>query len=143
MKGFLDDLHSVTWWLGVVGVGIALNLVSSYIKRGLDQVGRNAGGWWGRRSAIARERREQKIAAMALDPHFQIMEMFEVQRLRIAAAEGLILSMLLFVAGELIHTHAPLWYAVGAIQAAFAFGYKITEMSIATAVREASFRSRE
>jgi len=38
MKAWLQNLSTLEWWLGVVVVGIAINLVSAYLKRPFDKV---------------------------------------------------------------------------------------------------------
>src|SRR3712207_7005256 len=37
MADFLKDLSSLRWWISVVVVGIAINLISGYIQRRLDR----------------------------------------------------------------------------------------------------------
>lgn len=37
MEQFLKDITSTSWWIGVVVVGIIINLISSYLKPFLDE----------------------------------------------------------------------------------------------------------
>jgi len=55
MQAFVDNLTSTHWWLSVVVVGVALNLVAAYLKPRLDH-------WAGRHSARAKERQVARAA---------------------------------------------------------------------------------
>lgn len=80
MEKFFYDMATWYWWLSVVIVGLAVNLLSAYAKPWIDR-------WWGTRSERARSQRSAEAEA------------FEKEVNRLASN-----STLLIVAGQRLHS---------------------------------------
>jgi hypothetical protein len=90
LDGFLADLRSARWWLGVVVVGILASVIASYLKSGLDQSASAAVRSLSAYSKKSRERRRQRVRQLASSPHDRILLGFDEQRWRTGALESLI-----------------------------------------------------
>jgi hypothetical protein len=64
MRAFLDNLKSPAWWLGIVVVGIVINLISAYLKPRFDSVLARWSVYWATRSTQQREERLHRIALL-------------------------------------------------------------------------------
>ncbi len=73
MNDFLKNLSSASWWIGVVVVGLIINIVSVYIKANLDSRLAKASTWWQKRSLARNENRKKEIEKLRKNPHGQIM----------------------------------------------------------------------
>jgi hypothetical protein len=69
MPTFGDNLTSLSWWLSVVFVGIAINLVSAYLKKHLDRQLGSVSRLWRVRSEKRSEETRSLIQALHSDPH--------------------------------------------------------------------------
>ena len=99
MNEFLVNLSSLSWWLGVVVVGILINVVSPYLNRWLERTLLKTSSTFRRRAIQLSEQRSKKIAELKVDPHKQILYAFKEQRLRIRALYGTVggISVMLWV----------------------------------------------
>jgi hypothetical protein len=73
MNDVLNNLSSASWWIGVVVVGIIINIVSVYIKAKLDSRLTKASSWWQRRSVVRTEKRKKEIEKLRESHHEQVM----------------------------------------------------------------------
>ena len=55
------SLFSMEWWLTVVVLSVALNLVATYLKSPLDRAGASVSTRWARRNAKRAKEREKRI----------------------------------------------------------------------------------
>lgn len=99
MQKFLTDISSIYWWIGVVLVGIVINLFSSYLKNKIDS-------FMGKISelyAIENERKKELYAgavrAMIDNPQLMNAVLFYGLSDRINATHFFIYSLLLSVIG--------------------------------------------
>jgi hypothetical protein len=97
MKEFLNNLTSAGWWIGVVIVGILINLVSAYIKSKLDSRLADASTWWQKRSLAQKEKRQKEIERLNDNPHEEVM-------LALAGLRDRIRCTLFILLGTLIGT---------------------------------------
>ena len=65
MDEFSKSISSLSWWLGVVVVGILLNIISAYLKSPLDRLFSGVSGWWRTRSDVERSKRAAAIAKLS------------------------------------------------------------------------------
>jgi flagellar biosynthesis protein FlhB len=56
MNEFTNNLTSFSWWLGVVVVGLLINLVSAYLKSPIDNLGSKFSTSWRNRTLRSREK---------------------------------------------------------------------------------------
>lgn len=105
MDEFLVNLSSLSWWLGVVVVGILINIISPHLNNGLERILIKTSSSFRMRVMERSERRNKKIAELKADQHKQLMFAFKEQRLRIrsldGAVGGLALAAFGFVLGVL------------------------------------------
>ena len=98
MTGFFDNLSSPTWWVGVVIVGILINLVSAYLKPRLDIFFSSGSSWWARRSQEKQLQRKARIERMKADPHEQLITAFTELRIRVRGLGFILLGLFVFTA---------------------------------------------
>jgi hypothetical protein len=102
------DLTSWTWWTSVVGVGIALNLISAYLKSPIDHLLSRTSTRWSTRTAAKRQAGEQRIALLASDRDRRVDARLHCPALRSEALMFLILGGILhltdMVTSERLHS---------------------------------------
>jgi hypothetical protein len=57
MEEILKDIGSPYWWIGVVLVGIAINVASHYLQKALDRQLSSVSSWWRERSEAQKTQR--------------------------------------------------------------------------------------
>jgi hypothetical protein len=83
MDEVLKNLSSVSWWVGVVLVGLAINLIAAYLKPRLDGTLSSVSKRWATKSAVRRGEREARIRALIASEHEQLLNRTEELRLRV------------------------------------------------------------
>lgn len=94
MDEFTKSFSSINWWLGVVLVGILLNVLSAYLKPVIDALFSNASSWWRNRSEKARSARAFLVAELRNDKHKQILMLADENRKRLRSIAILIFSLM-------------------------------------------------
>ncbi|MFA7383247.1 MAG: hypothetical protein WC001_07330 [Desulfurivibrionaceae bacterium] len=94
MDEFVQNLSSLGWWLGVVLVGLLLNLISAYVKPWLDRRLVRMSAWWQCRSEPVRVETENRIARLRNDRHSQHLLLAEEARHRFRGLIHLLLSLM-------------------------------------------------
>lgn len=97
MDEFAKSLTSINWWLGVVLVGILLNVLSSYLKPVVDNLFSKVSFWWRNRSEDARDARARIVAELRSDRHKQILMLAVENRRRLQSIGYLIYSLIFLV----------------------------------------------
>jgi hypothetical protein len=64
MNEFLNSFTSTSWWLGVVFVGVTINVISAYLKAPVDRLFSSLSIGWQERTEKSRRERESAIAAL-------------------------------------------------------------------------------
>ena len=82
---FLKNTSSAAWWIGVVVVGVVLNLVSAYLKKPIDLILSAVSSRWRRRSESARRERVALIAKIRGDKSLQTKLLADEMRERLNA----------------------------------------------------------
>ncbi|KVT68869.1 hypothetical protein [Burkholderia ubonensis] len=95
MAEFLLNLHSTSWWLSVVVVGIIASIIATYGVRGLDRVGGIFGKKWTQRSERSKKQFEDMVAALKKSPEARNAYFREEVRVRQAAIYSVGLSVFL------------------------------------------------
>ena len=97
MREFLNNLSSLSWWLGVVVVGVVINILSPYISKGLEKVLIKTSARYRKRIAERSEKRRKRITELKANQHKQIMLAFGEQRLRIRSLENFFGGVIWFI----------------------------------------------
>lgn len=97
MDAILNSVLTIEWWLGVVAVGIALNLVSAYLKPWLDRRVSSVSKRWGERSRQRREQRAQLVMYLRDHPDEQLHVLADEMRCRFGTILHLVIAMALLV----------------------------------------------
>lgn len=95
MRAFLDNLKSPAWWLGIVVVGIVINLLSAYLKPRFDSVLARWSVYWATRSKQQQEERLHRIALLRDKPLEQILATSIELRHRVRALTFLVMGSIL------------------------------------------------
>ncbi len=93
MDQLYDQVTSISWWVGVVVVGVLVSLTAAYLKPRLDFVFSALSKSWSVRSAMRAEERRERIAKLKSTPQEQVMAGIAELRLRISAYGYLVLGI--------------------------------------------------
>jgi hypothetical protein len=96
MNDFLNNISSIYWWISVVVVGIAINLVSHYLLKRLDAQFSKSSIWWKKISDKQKQERLQKIEGLRNDPQEVILESFSELRYRLMTIMFSVFSVIFF-----------------------------------------------
>lgn len=107
MDEFLRDFMSLGWWIGVVAVGLVLNIVGAYAKSPLDRIFSAASSHWSRRSELARAEEEERIALLRDDQEARTLLLAEEFRCRLRLLVMLLLAVFLLLLHLLIRIRVP------------------------------------
>jgi ABC-type multidrug transport system fused ATPase/permease subunit len=83
MDEFFQNISSISWWLGVVIVGILINVLSHYIQKKFDTQLSALSSRWKKRSEEKKELRKRAIEKIRENPNAQVFVILEEVRLRI------------------------------------------------------------
>jgi hypothetical protein len=95
MDDFMKNATTLSWWLGVVLVGVVLNLFSAYIKSPLDDFLARMSTWWASRSAAAARSRAKQILELNADPMKQLLLLADEARARHSSTFFLLFAIML------------------------------------------------
>ena len=80
MNNMIDTVTSLEWWVSVVIVGLAINLLASYLKPHIDRV---LSRYSSKRRILNEKRKaaeERHVAMLREDKHEQIIDLFRALR---------------------------------------------------------------
>lgn len=98
MEEFMNNLSSPSWWAGVVIIGILLNVLSGYLKDGLDKGSSRVSRWWANRSEKSRKERNELLNSLRNDKQEQILLASREIILRLQSIAFLVVGVLFFFA---------------------------------------------
>ena len=147
MRQFLNDVSSLSWWIGVVIVGILVNLASEYFRRRLDRAIGQLSTSWAARSEKRRRMRTEMVEHLRTDRHEQVLAAVQevswrVKAIEVAAAG--ITAVLIAIAarqvlpqGTLTRVVLACLFAIGAINILLSLVYSRESREIKTTLNEA------
>ena len=97
MNDFFRSLSSPSWWVGVVIVGILINLVSAYLKPRLDRRLSGWSRWWATRTEEQRRSRQARIQKLRESQHEQTMAAIAGLRSKLESVSSMVMTALLTV----------------------------------------------
>lgn len=97
MREFINNFGSLAWWLSVVFVGIALNIVSSYLKTHLDGFLATISISWKTKSAQRNRIRLEKLEYLAAHPSEQSYLAAQETRLRLQTIMFMLSALCLLI----------------------------------------------
>ena len=83
MTSLLDSVTSLSWWIGVVLVGLAINIAAAYLKPRLDGVMGSVSTRWAKANSKRQLERNERLNLLASSEHEQVLSGLEELRLRI------------------------------------------------------------
>lgn len=104
MSDVLTELSKPVWWVSVVIAGIAINLLSAYMKGALDKALAGTSSWWRRRSSSRQLAWESRIKHLRDDEEARRKAAtFEV-RTRLQSLHLLLLAMFMLLLPAFMNT---------------------------------------
>jgi hypothetical protein len=97
MEELIKNLSSISWWFGIVFVGIVLNVLSAYLKPALDSSFSKISSRWRNRSEDARTSRALIVSELRNDKHQQLLMLADENRKRLLGINLLIISLMLLL----------------------------------------------
>ena len=102
MNTSFQSLDSIDWWFGVVVVGIAINLVSAYIKGPCDRVLSGASMWWATRSEAQRKARAERIARLRASKDEQTFALIQALHIRVRSILMVLTAFFMLIAAAVL-----------------------------------------
>jgi hypothetical protein len=99
MNEILNELAKPVWWFSVVIAGIAINLLSSYLRSRLDSGTARISIWWRSRSAQKKARWDARVLRLVEDPKELALAMHIETRGRMQAIYLLMIGIFPLVFG--------------------------------------------
>ena len=96
MEELLRNVSSPSWWVGVVIVGILINLISAYLKPRIDGIASKLSTRRRNQVAADQEFRKAAVERLKADPHEQLMAAAVELRHRLRALWSMLLGVLSF-----------------------------------------------
>ena len=96
MERFLREIASLYWWLGFVGAGIAVNLFSHYVQKGIDVVLSKVSKRWQKRVAARKERQKREAEELQEDVRGQFGLLWSELRTHIQVTQLLVSTVACF-----------------------------------------------
>lgn len=149
MGEFLKDVVSLHWWIGVVIVGLLINLISDYVKPRLDQILGSISERYAKRSDSLKKASKERVQRYINETEFRPELRHEEITARLQFVSLLILTMLALGTAEvttvsiaddtslrgLIIRSVP--YFLTGVVFVFAIGNQSLAMQCAAEIREA------
>ena len=99
MQGLLNNLTSIQWWIGVVVVGICINIISYFVIKRFDGYLSNISTWWRNKSKKRKNEFESDVNALAKNHHEIINAQAIELRFMNRAIYSLLMGILSFILG--------------------------------------------
>lgn len=93
MDKFIEEISSVYWWIGVVFVGIVINIASSYIKRGMESNLAAVSEFWKRKKKKRAELKAKKLEILKNNPDLRLIYALTESRYRIRSIGYIIFAI--------------------------------------------------
>jgi hypothetical protein len=91
----ITELSKPTWWISVVVAGLAINLISAYLKQSLDGLLARTFSWWRTISQAKRDEWTTRVQAIQASEELHEYELANEFRLRLRAINLLLLAIFL------------------------------------------------
>jgi hypothetical protein len=95
----MENLTSPAWWIGIVIVGILINLVSAYLKPKFDLVLGSMSQKWAERSEKKRQQKKELLTSLINYEHRQTLTAIRALRSHIRSVLNLVFAVLFLVLG--------------------------------------------
>ena len=93
MSDFFKDASKLSWWVGVVLVGLVLNVVASYIRNWMDRTGRFVTERRRRRSARYREEMIRQADCIRGQPFSVLAHLNRSIKVRLSGVNVLVMEL--------------------------------------------------
>jgi len=94
MQELLKQISSLSWWIGVVLVGVLVNIASPFISRAIERRLSRFSDWQRRRSQSKQEKRQTLLNNLRADPHKQVLFAIAENRYRVRSSNNFLVSLL-------------------------------------------------
>jgi hypothetical protein len=95
MNAIIDELSKPVWWFTVVVAGIAINLLSTYVRNKLDSALSRYSAWWRSKSERRKAAWEKRITSILENDDFRAMCIHREVRLRVDAVFFLLAALVI------------------------------------------------
>lgn len=107
MEELTKNLSSISWWFGVVAVGLVVNVASAYLKAPLDKFLSTISNSWNSRSQRAREVRAERVRqARESDRQLQLL-IAEELRDRLRAVNHMLVAIFVLLTYVMARVRVP------------------------------------
>lgn len=125
MAEFFDELTSSKWWIGVVVVGILINILSSFLYKWITKVRARISDKTKYRNEKQIEYQKKQIEYLRKNPHEKYLIGLDEMKFRIWALSWLILGLLFLFLSKLAVDILPQVKKSSNVQFGFAYSFVI------------------
>jgi hypothetical protein len=122
LNDVLSELSKPVWWVSVVIAGIAINLLSAYMKGSLDKAHTATSSWWRRRSSVRQLSWENQIKRLRNSEDAKRLAAASEIRNRLQSLHMLLLAILMLLLPAFMNTSGFQFPKVAAI---FVLGFSM------------------
>ena len=108
MNEFWRNLESSSWWIGVVVVGILINILAAYLKPWIDSLMSRVSTRWATRNQKLRDERTKRIAFLRHDSNEQVLTSNRKVENLLFCILSLIMGGFLWIGSLLVKLHGPI-----------------------------------
>ena len=94
MEKFIEDITSAYWWVAVVVVGVVINILSAYIRNGLETRLAKVSSFWAARKESREQRRSELIELLSTDKTALLLYAKNELRYRVRAVQSVVFSFI-------------------------------------------------
>ena len=94
MKNWVKNINSIDWWIGIVVVGIIINLLAAYLKLPIDRILSVVSKWWATRTEIKSKERDERIDRLSSSNKEQLFALVQALHVRVRSIMMIILGFI-------------------------------------------------
>jgi hypothetical protein len=106
LERIFTELSNPVWWFSVVLVGIAINVLSSYLRGALDGFFSKSSSWWRNRSEARKKAWEERVDRIVSSIEERNLAIADELRMRLGAIVRLLLSIIIFCYALFFDSHS-------------------------------------
>ena len=121
MDKFFEEISSGYWWLAVVLVGIAINIISSYLKKFMESSFSGFSSYWKNKKDERLASENKKIELLSSDYELKVVYALSESRYRIRSIGFFLFGITFMAFSFVVKDQSQVMLGVTSISALFSF----------------------
>ncbi|NAW59666.1 MULTISPECIES: hypothetical protein [unclassified Vibrio] len=112
MEQFLTDASTTHWWLGVVVVGITINIASTYIRAFFEHRLSRLSSYWRNRQESHVKEEQEKIELLKNNPELKLVYALNESRFRTRSVGFFVMSTMFTILSISFESDSFVWLSI-------------------------------